>query len=154
MFKFNASKRKYQKWTAMVILVVFFALLPSLGMADARKRYKQQIDQFRVMLEQTAKLDSQKLTEDDRTDVLKWLEESEVLLAKGDMDAVNMRLKRVEYAMELVQQLTVVSQIQGKALEQEKGHASASEEIEKMKKEIEKLQKQKQKLLLDIKSVQ
>ena len=136
----------HRRWISAALLVLFVALAPSITMADARQRYKQQIDQFRVMLEQTAKLDTQKLAADDCADAIKWLEEAEVLLAKGDMDAVSLRVKRIEYAMELIQQMTVLSQIRGKALEQEKGFASSTEQLAKMKKQIETLKQQKAKI--------
>lgn len=136
----------HRRWISAALLVLFVALAPSITMADARQRYKQQIDQFRVMLEQTAKLDTQKLAADDRADAIKWLEEAEVLLAKGDMDAVSLHVKRIEYAMELIQQMTVLSQIRGKALEQEKGFASSTEQLAKMKKQIETLKQQKAKI--------
>lgn len=127
---------------------------PMLSFANASTRYREQLDQFRIMVEELAKLDTQNMAADDRADIVQWLEETEVFLARGDLDATGTRLKRIEYGLEMVRQITTVSQLQGQAQLQEQNFHSATEEVAKMKAEIEQLQAKKTELGQAIRALQ
>lgn len=139
----------------LVALTLCLAMCsPMLGWANASTRYREQLDQFRIMVEELAKLDTQNMAADDRADIVQWLEETEVFLARGDLDATGTRLKRIEYGLEMVRQITTVSQLQGQAQLQEQNFHAATEEVAKMKTEIEQLQAKKAELGQALRAIQ
>lgn len=140
-------------WTKrLATLCVVFALsaAPSVGFANSKQKYTQQIQEFRDILTQSAKLDTESLAADDRSDAIRWLEEAELLLTRGDVDTAGVRLKRVEYAIDLISQMTLVSQIKGKVKEQESAVSTSAQQLQSMRAEVKKLQAQKVRLQRDL----
>ena len=138
---------------AALALAALIVAAPLAASANAKARYREQIDQFRVMLDEMSKLDLQDLAASDRADIIKWLEEADVLLARGDLDRTGAHLKRAEYGLEMVRQITLVSQLQGQAQQQEQTFHAASEELTKLTDEIGKLTAQKASLERELTSL-
>lgn len=136
-------------WTrrlATLGLALVLAAAPGVGFANTKQTYTQQIQEFRDILSQSATLDTEGLAADDRSDAIKWLEEAELLLTRGDLETAGVRLKRVEYTVDLINQLTLVSQIKGKVKEQEAAVSSSGQQLETLRAEVKKLQEQKLRL--------
>ena len=147
----------FSSWPrALATLCVILALgvAPSVGLANTKQTYTQQIQEFRDILKQSAQLDSENLAADDRSDALRWLEEAELLLTRGDLETAGVRLKRVEYAVDLIGQLTLVSQIKGKVKEQDAAVSSSAAQLEEMKAQVKKLQEQKANLQRELNALQ
>lgn len=148
----RSFKRVFKYGLTTLVLLITLAS-PLLTFANAKARYREQLDQFRVMIDEMAKLDLQNMAADDRSDVIKWLEEAEVFLARGDLGATGTRLKRIEYGLEMVRQITMVSQLQGQAQQQEQSFHSATEDMTKLQQEVQALKAKKTALDQELKSL-
>lgn len=106
----------------------------------------EQIEQLRAMLDEQDELDQKDAAVKDRQMARKWLEEAQVLLANGKDDAAKRRIKRVEFAVELVTALVAAALVRQKAEEQEAAAYGAPETVEQLRADVEKLRQQKTEL--------
>ncbi|MFP4598277.1 MAG: hypothetical protein ACLFVJ_08495, partial [Persicimonas sp.] len=100
--------RFYGSFRLLVSLLVGGALaLGSLSSAFAgpTERYKQQAEQFEKMLDQAGSTEGAEAAQEDIELARKWLEDANVLLAKGDDEAASNLLRRVKVSVDLVNHL-------------------------------------------------
>ncbi len=126
-----------------VALVSGSLLIASTGFADAVARYSEQLGLLRTELATQTDADAAGIAQDDIAKVTSWLEEAETKLAERDTEAASYLLKRSEYGLDLIRNLTVVSQIEAKAEAQEKSFAQADEQVATLKAEVEALNAKK-----------
>lgn len=135
--------------TVAFVLLSMFALAAPVS-ANATARYKQQIEQFQAMLDEQAGADAKNLTEKDRALTQKWLQEAEVLLANGNHEAVAHRVRRVEYALDLIRAMVTAANIDATAERQEEYFYTSREQIKELDAEIEELQARKAQLTQEL----
>lgn len=114
----------------------------------------EQIEQLRAMLDEQDDLDEADAARKDREMARKWLEEAELLVANGKESAAKKRLRRVEFAVELVTALVAASVIRQQAEEQEAAAYSSPETKEALAEEVEALRKQKADLKRELQQLQ
>lgn len=126
------------------LIVIAFALsLVLIPMTTASANESEQIEQFRAMLDEQDALDTSGAASKDRQLAREWLQEAEVLVANGKEKAARQRLRRVEFAVELVSNLVAAALIRQKAEEQEASAFGAPDTAEQLQLEVEQLRKQK-----------
>lgn len=125
-----------------VVLSAALLLTSTVGWANPN----EQIDQLRTMLDEQDQLDQNDAALKDRQMARKWLEEAEVLAANGKEDAAKRRIKRVEFAVELVTALVAAALVRQKAEEQEAAAFGAPETVERLQDEVDALKKRKTEL--------
>lgn len=130
------------------LIVLTFAFLLPAGPAWANQT--EQIEQLRSMLDQQDELDAEGAAKKDRDLARKWLQEAELLVANGKRDQAKRRLRRAEFAVELVTALVAAAVIQQKAKEQEAAAYSAPETKAELEAEVEKLRKRKAELQAEL----
>ena len=119
--------------------------------ADAAARYKQQAEQFEAMLAKQAESDQSDAAAEDRQMTAKWLDNAQVLLAKGSEEAAGRLLKRVELALQMMSAMITAANIRAVADQQEEAFYKAKQEqIPELKAEIDKLKQEKQKLATEL----
>ncbi|MBA2665289.1 MAG: hypothetical protein H0U74_23575 [Bradymonadaceae bacterium] len=145
------AKSKY----LVIVLTVFvgFMAFGEPAFANPAARYKQQIEQFKTMLEEQKQADTKGVSEKDRALTEKWLQESEVLLANGNGEATGRRLRRVEYALDLIRAMVAASNIDALAQQQEENFHSSGEQINAFEVEITELQRKKETLNQELQRV-
>lgn len=130
---------------ALVLLCsVGFAISPAF--ADAASQYAEQLGVLRAELVKLTEQDAAGLAQEDIGRISGWLDEAEKELAERDSESASFLLKRSEYGVDLVRALTVASQIEAKAAEQEKAFSQVDEQIAALKVEAEALEAQKAQL--------
>lgn len=144
----NTAKQRRLVTVAFVLLSMFALAAPV--SANATARYKQQIEQFQATLEERAATDIKNITEKDRALTQKWLQEAEVLLANGKHEAVAHRVRRIEYALDLIQAMLHTADLDATAESQEEAFYTAREEIKRLDTEIEELQARKAQLTQEL----
>ena len=115
-------------------------LLPGTAFADSGQK---KIEQFRVMLITQGEADTANVAAKDRAMTEKWLKEAEVLLANGKVDAATRRLRRVEFALDLIRAMVTSSNYRILAEEQEAASYAAPDQIAALEQSIKELQKRK-----------
>ena len=131
-----------------IAFIVFSLALLSAPPAWANQT--EQIEQLRAMLDQQDELDTEDAAKQDRELARKWLQEAEILVANGKRDQAKRRLRRAEFAVELVTALVAAAVIQQKAEEQEAAAYSAPETKAQLEEEVEKLRAQKAELQAEL----
>lgn len=111
--------------------------------ANPTARYRQQIEQFKTMLEEQGEADISGVTQKDRALTDKWIQEAEVLLANGNSDATGRRLRRVEYALDMIRAMVASANIDALAEQQEVSFHSLNEQIKNLESEITEMQQKK-----------
>src|SRR5690554_3495466 len=135
-------------WVAVMAAVM---LVAQLKFANNAERSRQQIGEFRAQLEELETTDRKAVASRDIEMVEGWLQESEVLLANGQQEAVSMRIRRVEYGLDMIRAMVQAGNIDASAESQEERYHQAQAEIEKLQSEISALERRKAEL--DRKSV-
>jgi hypothetical protein len=125
-----------------VLLAMTFGTI-EFAAANANARYQQQIEQFKQMLDEQAQADSRNLSAQDRAQALTWLQEAEVLLANGRQEAASRRLRRVEYAVDLVRAMVAAGTIDTLAERQEAYYHTAQQQIAQFEAEIQDISRKK-----------
>lgn len=128
----------------VLVCVTVFAISPAF--ADAASQYADQLGTLRAELVKLTEQDTAGLAQEDIARISGWLDEAEKELAERDAESASFLLKRSEYGLDLVRALTVASQIESKATEQEKAFSQVDEQIAALKTEAEALQAQKAQL--------
>jgi predicted nucleic acid-binding Zn-ribbon protein len=145
---------KYSPRRRAALLVALFVALLGTPASAQDSRYKQQIQQFRSDLEEYSKLDEAGLADKDIAMVRSWLDDAETLVAKGQTETAKLRIKRVEYGLDLIRSMVTASQLRSKAEKQEQAFHQAREDIERLEAEIEALQKRRDELQSELESLQ
>lgn len=109
-----------------------------------------QIEQLRAMLDEQDTLDTTGAVKVDRDQARQWLQEAEVLVANGKSKLATQRLRRVEFAVELVTALVAAAQIRQAADAQEAAAYTAPEQLAKLQADVEALRKQKAELQTEL----
>jgi hypothetical protein len=122
--------------------------------APAWANQTEQIEQLRAMLDEQDELDTEDAAKKDREMARKWLEEAEILVANGKEAAAKKRLRRVEFAVELVTALVAAAVIRQQAEEQEAAAYSSPDTLESLKQEVENLRKKKADLQRELQQLQ
>ncbi len=130
-----------------VVLASSLTLLP-LGHATATE--VEQIQQFAAMLDEQDALDTAGAAKTDRQLTRQWLQEAEVLVANGKKEAAKHRLRRVEFALELVTALVGAALIRQKAEEQEASAYTAPEQLEALQLDVDNLRKRRTELQTEL----
>ncbi len=119
----------------------------SSAFAGPTERYKQQAEQFQKMLDQAASNNGAEAAQKDIDQARKWLEDANVLLAKGDDEAASNLLRRVKFCVELVNHMVSAGNIQHAADEQEAAYYGAKDDrIPELEAEVEELKERKKEL--------
>ena len=113
----------------------------------------EQIEQLRAMLDEQDALDKDGAAATDRKLAREWLQEAEVLVANGKKDPARKRIRRVEFAVELVTALVAAALTRKAAEEQEASAFTAPEQLEQLRLEVEKLRKQKAELATELRQL-
>ncbi len=116
------------------------------GFAGAADRYKTQLEALRGELVTQSEQDAAGLAQSDIEQITTWLEQADAHLKAGDTDDAGYKLKRAEYGIDLVRALTVASQIEAKAVEQETAFGQSDDQVAALKAEVEALQAKKAEL--------
>lgn len=124
---------------ATLLFVACLVLLPATVFANETA----QVEQFRAMLDEQDALDTGNAAQKDRAEARQWLQEAEVLVANGKTKVAKQRLRRVEFAVELVTALVAAAQIRQAADAQEAAAYTAPEQLSKLQQDVEALRKQK-----------
>ncbi len=122
--------------------------------APAWANQTEQIEQLRAMLDEQDELDTEDAAKKDREMARKWLEEAEILVANGKEAAAKKRLRRVEFAVELVTALVAAAVIRQQAEEQEAAAYSSPDTLESLKQEVENLRTKKADLQRELQQLQ
>ena len=124
-----------------VPLSVFFLCFGSASVATAADRSgKEEAAQYEKMLAQHEAGSGAAAAAEDIEKAHEWLSNAKVLLANGDKNGAEVLLRRVGFALELIDALTTVGSLQEAADDQEAAHYKATnEQIPALKKEIEEL---------------
>ena len=130
-------------WVAVMAAVM---LVAQLGFANNAERSRQQIGEFRAQLEELETTDRKAVASRDIEMVEGWLQESEVLLANGQQEAVSMRIRRVEYGLDMIRAMVQAGNIDASAESQEERYHQAQAEIEELQSEISALERRKAEL--------
>ncbi|RDV39116.1 hypothetical protein DV096_00660 [Bradymonadaceae bacterium TMQ3] len=130
-------------WVAVLAAVT---LVAQLGFANSPERSRQQIGEFRAQLEELESSDRKEVASRDVEMIEGWLQEAEVLLANGQQEAVTMRMRRVEYGLDMVRALVQAGNIDASAESQEERYHQARAEIEELQSEISALERRKAEL--------
>jgi len=132
----------------MIVMVIFAGLVmvSEPAYANPTARYRQQIEQFKTMLEEQGQADTSGVTQKDRALTDKWIQEAEVLLANGNADATGRRLRRVEYALDMIRAMVAAANIDTLAEQQEVNFHGVQEQIDALEKEISQMQGRKSEL--------
>lgn len=113
-----------------------------------------QIAQFQTMLEQQAQLDTTNAAAADRELTQKWLKEAEVLRANGDDEAASRRLRRVEFALDLIRAMVAAADIRTAAEAQEAAAYNAPQTVEALQDEVDVLKKKRADLQKELQTLQ
>ena len=135
--------------SVLTLLGVVFTT--SIGSADESA---DQIAQYRAMLDQQAQADSKGVAATDRDLAAKWLKEAEVLVANGDSGAASRRLRRVEFALDLIRAMVAASEIRTAAETQEAAAFKNPELLEQLQTEVDALRKKKAELVAERQKLQ
>ena len=119
------------------------AALVTTPLANAWANPTEQIEQLRTMLDEQDALDQKDAALKDRQMARKWLEEAQVLQANGKDDAAKRRIKRVEFAVELVTALVAAGLVRQRAEEQESAAYGAPDTVETLRADVERLRQEK-----------
>ena len=138
---------KRLRYILTVLLAVSFLIGP---VSTASASQAEQIAQLRAMLDEQDGLDEKNAAQTDRDLARKWLQEAEVLVANGKKDAAKRRLRRVEFAVELVTSLVAAAVIRQKAEEQEAYAYTAPEQLEALQDDVDALKKKKAELQAEL----
>lgn len=128
----------------LVLCCMSFAMSPAF--ADAASQYAEQLGTLRAELVKLTEQDEAGLAQEDIGRISGWLDEAEKELNDRDTETASFLLKRSEYGVDLVRALTVASQIEAKAAEQEKAFSQVDDQIAALKTEAEALEAQKAQL--------
>lgn len=146
MQKFDAAS-KLGRVIGGVVLAAGLILAPvGAAFADMGAKYKQQIETFKAQVITLSEADEAKLATDELTLLTRWLEESEKLLAVGDVDGAGYMLKRVEFGVDLATALVAASKIEARTQEQNASSEQMSKQIKELEAEVTKLQEKKAEL--------
>ncbi len=141
-----SPKRLLSGFLTLVLVTFTFV-----GVASAEEQ-ERQVQQFEAMLAKQAELDTQGAAAKDRAMAEKWLKEAKVLLANGDEEAAAKRLRRVEFAVDLIRALVAASEIRKAAEEQEAAAYKAPERLSELQDELDALKKRRAELQRKLKS--
>lgn len=144
---------RFHHRTFGAVALVGVLLLGTPGFADAVDRYKGKLDELRAELVTQSEQDAAGLAQDDIAQITTWLSQAEKHLNEGDSDEASYKLKRAEYGIDLVRALTVASQIEAKAAEQEQAFGQSDEQVATLKAEVEALQAKKSELTQQLNQV-
>lgn len=146
MLKFDAAS-KLGRVIGGVVLAAGLVLAPvGTAFADMGAKYKQQIETFKTQVISLSEADEAKLATDELTLLTRWLEESEKLLALGDVDGAGYMLKRVEFGVDLATALVAASKIEARTQEQNASSEQMTKQIKELEAEVAKLQEKKAEL--------
>ncbi len=141
------------KSRAIVVVLMLFAGILAFSepaYANPTARYRQQIEQFKTMLQEQGAADASGVSQKDRALTDKWIQEAEVLLANGNSDATGRRLRRVEYALDMIRAIVASANIDTLAEQQEVSFHSLNEQIKTLESEITQMQQKKAGLEKDL----
>lgn len=110
----------------------------------------EQIEQLRTMLDAQDALDEADAALKDRQVARKWLEEAELLAANGKEDAAKRRIRRAEFAVELVTALVAAALVRQKAEAQEAAAHGAPETVAALQQEVETLRAKRDQLQTEL----
>lgn len=133
----------------MLSIVLAVAVLVA-GAGPLAANPNAQIEQLRAMLDEQDKLDTANHAAKDREMARKWLEEAELLAANGKEEAAKRRIKRAEFAVELVTALVAAAIVRQKAEEQEAAAFNTPETVAALQVEVDALRKKKADLQLEL----
>lgn len=129
-----------------LISLILATCLLVVPLATASANEAEQIEQYRAMLDELDALDKSGAASTDRRLARQWLQEADVLVANGKEKGARQRLRRVEFAVELVTALVNAALIRQKAEEQEAYAYTAPEQAEALQLQVEELRKRKTEL--------
>lgn len=130
------------------------ALALTLAVPAYADESQEQISQYRAMLTEQDALDTKNVAEQDRQLAAKWLQEAEVLLASGDDDAADKRLRRVEFAIDLIRAMVASAEIRNAAEAQEAAAFKGPELLEELQAEVDALKKKRADLEQELRKLQ
>ncbi len=134
------------------VCTMFLALtLAAPAYADENQ---EQITQYRTMLSEQDALDAKNVAQQDRQLAAKWLQEAEVLLANGDGDAADKRLRRVEFAIDLIRAMVASADIRTAAEAQEAAAFKGPELLEQLQAEVDALKTKRADLQQELRKLQ
>ncbi len=129
-----------------IVSIVLAGALLFGAAAPAWANPTEQIEQLRAMLDQQDQIDEKDAALKDRQMARKWLEEAELLAANGKDSEAKRRIKRAEFAVELVTALVAAAVVRQKAEEQEAAAYGVPETVAKLQSDVEALRAQKAEL--------
>lgn len=135
------------------VCIAFAAALLVAPLSSVSANPTAQIEQLRAMLDQQDELDTAGAATTDRQLARKWLQEAEILVANGKEDAAKRRLRRAEFAVELVTAMVASAVIRQKAEEQEAYAHTAPEQTEEMRADVERLRERKAELQRELQTL-
>ena len=130
------------------------ALALTLAVPAYADESQEQISQYRAMLTEQDALDTKNVADQDRQLAAKWLQEAEVLLASGDDDAADKRLRRVEFAIDLIRAMVASAEIRNAAEAQEAAAFKGPELLEELQVEVDALKKKRADLEQELRKLQ
>ena len=142
--------------TSAFILVLGLALLvANPGFADSEDKLRKQAEQFAKILDKQAQRDKSGVATKDRQKAKEWVENVEVLLANGEEAQAKRMLKRVEFAVTMMDSMITAEEIERLADKQEEAYYQAKEEqIPELEKELESLKDEQKKLQQELEQLQ
>jgi len=146
MQKFDAASKLGRVIGGSVLAAGLILAPVGAAFADMGAKYKQQIETFKAQVITLSEADEAKLATDELTLLTRWLEESEKLLAVGDVDGAGYMLKRVEFGVDLATALVAASKIEARTQEQNASSEQMSKQIKELEAEVTKLQEKKAEL--------
>lgn len=141
--------RSHHRALRAFALAVLLLGIPALASADGAST----LQTLRAELAAQSEQDAAGLAQDDIAQVTTWLAEADRHLEEGDSDEASYKLKRAEYGINLVRALTVASQVEAKAIEQETAFEQSDEQVATLKAEVEALQARKSELTQQLNQV-
>ncbi|QDG54585.1 hypothetical protein FIV42_28720 [Persicimonas caeni] len=131
-----------------LLLFCFLSVgVASPAFASANERYKEQAAQFEKMLDKQAGAPGADAAAKDIERTRQWLENANVLLAKGNEEAAAKYLRRVKFSLDLITALVQAGNIQKAADDQEEAFYKAKEkQIPELEADVQKLKDKKKEL--------
>lgn len=123
--------------------------------AQARSQYKKQMSSYQKQLDELAEQDEWNIAGDVRERARQWLEDAEVLLARGDSQTAGLVIQQVGGAIDLIRSLITRKKLEATAQEQEENYYKRKKEtIPTLEDEIEQLRERKEELKRELDKLQ
>jgi hypothetical protein len=143
------------RWTVWMLGALVLSIAPAELRGQDRARFKKQMTSYDKQLDQLAEKDEWGISKEVRKRARQWLDDAEVLLARGDAETANLVLQQVGDSVDLIQALITRKKLDVSAEEQEKTYYERKKEtIPQIEEEIEQLRSRKQELEQKIETLQ